>query len=191
MTAGSHSPNENGNATIDSAEVGCHKSNRDGIGAEVTVGDGSGPEYATVSTAAAIFPPATSVSFRAWGKKTLRKRIEIRWPSGIRQTLKDMPADQILQIDSLPPHPHHRNHDYRRTNAGFFPVLGDGLLFLRTPDWAQSSTTLIVVWLNFVRETIPPAAGLFAGVEATSPGATGSPSLSGESASAPSGLCWS
>ena len=32
------------------------------------------------------------------GKQTVQK-IEIRWPSGLRQTVKDVHADQILQID--------------------------------------------------------------------------------------------
>jgi enediyne biosynthesis protein E4 len=33
------------------------------------------------------------------GTETLAAAIEIRWPSGIRQTLKNVRADQILQVD--------------------------------------------------------------------------------------------
>jgi len=33
------------------------------------------------------------------GKEDVAMRIEIRWPSGITQILKDVKADQILQID--------------------------------------------------------------------------------------------
>jgi len=33
------------------------------------------------------------------GQEAVAQRIEVRWPSGIRQTLKDVPADQIFQID--------------------------------------------------------------------------------------------
>jgi len=33
------------------------------------------------------------------GKHTTVPKIEIRWPSGLRQTVKDVHADQILQID--------------------------------------------------------------------------------------------
>jgi len=29
----------------------------------------------------------------------LSQKIEVRWPSGLRQTVKDVHADQILQID--------------------------------------------------------------------------------------------
>jgi hypothetical protein len=40
------------------------------------------------------------------GQERVAQRIEIRWPSGIRQTLKGVSADQILQSDEPPHHPH-------------------------------------------------------------------------------------
>jgi hypothetical protein len=36
------------------------------------------------------------------GAESTAATIEIRWPSGILQTLKNIPADQILQIDEAP-----------------------------------------------------------------------------------------
>jgi hypothetical protein len=33
------------------------------------------------------------------GTETVASAIEIRWPSGIRQTLENVSADQILQVD--------------------------------------------------------------------------------------------
>jgi hypothetical protein len=33
------------------------------------------------------------------GEETKISSIEIRWPSGIRQVLKDVAADQLLKID--------------------------------------------------------------------------------------------
>jgi hypothetical protein len=33
------------------------------------------------------------------GNNTAVKEIEIRWPSGIRQVLRDQPVDQILKIE--------------------------------------------------------------------------------------------
>jgi len=33
------------------------------------------------------------------GTETVAETIEIRWPSGIRQTLKNVRTDQILQVD--------------------------------------------------------------------------------------------
>jgi hypothetical protein len=37
------------------------------------------------------------------GQESVAQRIEIRWPSGIRQTLKGVSADQILQIEPAAP----------------------------------------------------------------------------------------
>ena len=76
-----------------------HKSNRDAIGAEVTLVTGSGPQYATVSTASSYLSPSDKRVHFGLGQENVVQRIEIRWPSGIRQTLKGVPGDQILQID--------------------------------------------------------------------------------------------
>jgi hypothetical protein len=76
-----------------------HKSNRDAIGAEVTVLTASGPQYATVSTAGSYLSASDKRVHFGLGQQAVVQRIEIRWPSGIRQTLRDIPADQILQID--------------------------------------------------------------------------------------------
>ena len=76
-----------------------HTSNRDAIGAEVTLVTSSGSQYATVSTSASYLSASDKrVHFGVGQDRTIQK-IEIHWPSGIRQTLKDIPADQILQID--------------------------------------------------------------------------------------------
>jgi len=76
-----------------------HKSNRDAIGAEVSVVTASGPQYATVSTAGSYLSASDKRLHFGLGQQSVVQRIEIRWPSGIRQTLKDVSADQILQID--------------------------------------------------------------------------------------------
>jgi hypothetical protein len=76
-----------------------HKSNRDAIGAEVTLMTASGSQYATVSTASSYLSASDKRVHFGLGEEKIAQRIEIRWPSGIRQTLKDIPADQILQID--------------------------------------------------------------------------------------------
>jgi hypothetical protein len=76
-----------------------HKSNRDAIGAEVTVLTASGPQYAIVSTAGSYLSASDKRVHFGLGQQAVVQRIEIRWPSGIRQTLKDVSADQILQID--------------------------------------------------------------------------------------------
>ena len=75
------------------------KSNRDAIGAEVTLVTGSRSQYATVSTASSYLSASDKRVHFGLGQENVAQRIEIRWPSGIRQTLKDIPVDQILQID--------------------------------------------------------------------------------------------
>jgi hypothetical protein len=76
-----------------------HKSNRDAIGAEVTLVTSSGSQYATVSTASSYLSASDKRVHFGLGQENVAQKIEIRWPSGIRQTLKDIPADQIIQID--------------------------------------------------------------------------------------------
>jgi len=76
-----------------------HKSNRDAIGASVTLMTSSGSPYATVSTTSSYLSASDKrVHFGVGQEKTVQK-IEIRWPSGIMRTLKDISADQIFQID--------------------------------------------------------------------------------------------
>jgi enediyne biosynthesis protein E4 len=79
-----------------------HKSNRDAIGTSVTVATRSGSQYATVSTAGSYLSASDKrVHFGLGQEKTVDK-IEVRWLSGINQILKNIPADQILQIDEPP-----------------------------------------------------------------------------------------
>jgi len=88
-----------------------HKSNRDAIGAEVTLVTSSGSQYATVSTASSYLSASDKRVHFGLGQEIVAKRIEIRWPSGIRQTLKDVPADQILQIDEPDAPPRGQSHE--------------------------------------------------------------------------------
>ena len=76
-----------------------HKSNRDAIGAEVKVVTGSVSQYATVSTTGSYLSASDKRVHFGLGQNTVVERIEVRWPSGITQTLSSVPADQILQID--------------------------------------------------------------------------------------------
>ena len=76
-----------------------HTSNRDAIGAEVEIVTAAGSQFATVSTASSYLSASDKRVHFGLGKEGVASRIEIRWPSGIRQTVKDVAADQILQID--------------------------------------------------------------------------------------------
>ena len=76
-----------------------HKSNRDAIGAEVKVVTAKGPQFATVSTAGSYLSSSDKRVHFGLGSEPTAQSIEIRWPSGIQQTLKNVHADQILTID--------------------------------------------------------------------------------------------
>jgi hypothetical protein len=76
-----------------------HKSNRDAIGAEVKIVTKQGMQMATVSTAGSYLSSSDKrVHFGLGGEKTVLS-IEIRWPSGILQSIGNVAGDQILQID--------------------------------------------------------------------------------------------
>jgi hypothetical protein len=76
-----------------------HRSNRDAIGAEVKVTTFMGSQFATVTTAGSYLSSSDKRVHFGLGKETKASTIEIHWPSGIIQTLHDVRADQILQID--------------------------------------------------------------------------------------------
>ena len=75
-----------------------HKSNRDAIGAEVKVVTGKGSQWATVSTAGSYLSASDKRVHFGLGAETAAQTIEIRWPSGIRQTLRNVHGDQILRV---------------------------------------------------------------------------------------------
>jgi hypothetical protein len=80
-----------------------HSSNRDAIGAEVTLVTSTGAQYATVSITGSYLSSSDKRVHFGLGGESIAQRIEIRWPSGVRQTLKDVSGDQILQIDEPAP----------------------------------------------------------------------------------------
>ena len=78
-----------------------HKSNRDAIGAEVKIVAAKNSQVATVTTASSYLSSSDKRLHFGLGTASVAETIEIRWPSGIRQTIKNVPADQILQVDEL------------------------------------------------------------------------------------------
>jgi len=76
-----------------------HRSNRDAIGAEVMLTTGAGSQWTTVSTASSYLSSSDKRVHFGLGKESVAQKIEVRWPSGIRQTLRDIRADQVLQVD--------------------------------------------------------------------------------------------
>jgi hypothetical protein len=76
-----------------------HRSNRDGIGAEVRLVTSNGPQWITVTTASSYLSSSDKRVHFGLGSEASAEAIEIRWPSGIIQTLKKVRGDQILQVD--------------------------------------------------------------------------------------------
>jgi enediyne biosynthesis protein E4 len=80
-----------------------HKSNRDGIGAVVSVTSGGLTQYAMVSTASSYLSSSDKRVHFGLGSQENGKaapvQVEIRWPSGVRQKLNDVKPDRILTVE--------------------------------------------------------------------------------------------
>jgi hypothetical protein len=69
-------------------------SNRDGIGAMVRIGDQTNQMTSSVGYASSTL---FGVHFGA-GRLKVVPSVEIRWPSGVKQLLRDVPANQVLEV---------------------------------------------------------------------------------------------
>ncbi|MGO8759231.1 MAG: CRTAC1 family protein [Terracidiphilus sp.] len=76
-----------------------HKSNRDGIGAVIKIETSGGPQWYTVTTASSYLSSGDVRAHFGLGSDTQAKTVEIRWPSGIVQTLRDVNGGQYLRVD--------------------------------------------------------------------------------------------
>ena len=77
--------------------IGTH-SNRDGIGARIRVVAGDLYQVEEVRSGSSYLSQnALRVHF-GLGTRTRVDRVEIRWPSGIKQVLEDVAANQFLTI---------------------------------------------------------------------------------------------
>ena len=90
---------DNGNHWLLMKLVG-HKSNRDAIGARVKVTTPSGRTLYNHVTGSVGFLSTSDLRLHfGLGREAMATSIEIRWPAGTLQTLKDTPGDRILKID--------------------------------------------------------------------------------------------
>ena len=76
-----------------------HKSNRDGIGSEVKLTSSAGTQFATVTSTSSYLSSGDRRAHFGLGSTNVVDTLEIKWPSGIRQLLKNVRADQILDVD--------------------------------------------------------------------------------------------
>jgi enediyne biosynthesis protein E4 len=74
------------------------KSNRDGIGAKLVLTTPSGVRYSHVNTAVGYGGASDVRVHFGLGKDAAATKLEILWPSGIRQVLENVPADQVLTV---------------------------------------------------------------------------------------------
>src|SRR5579872_4682037 len=70
-----------------------HKSNRDGIGAQVKVVTHSGSQWGTVTTSSGYLSASDPRLHFGLGNDVAIERIEIRWPSGIQQIIQNPKVD--------------------------------------------------------------------------------------------------
>jgi hypothetical protein len=90
-----------GNHWIELALEGT-KSNRDGIGARIKVVAGGAAQYNQVSFAAGYASSSAGPSHFGLGASKTVDLVEIRWPSGITQELRNVAADRILKVKEPP-----------------------------------------------------------------------------------------
>jgi hypothetical protein len=74
------------------------KSNRDGIGARIKVVSGTTTQYNQVSFAAGYASSSAGPTHFGLGPNKTVDLVEIHWPSGTQQQLKNLPADQTLKL---------------------------------------------------------------------------------------------
>ena len=74
------------------------KSNRDAIGARIKVVSKGLTQYNHVTTAVGYASSSSGPVHFGLGKDAMADLVEIHWPSGVVQTLKDVPANQLLKV---------------------------------------------------------------------------------------------
>jgi hypothetical protein len=88
-----------GNSHWISLKLVGHASNRDGIGAVIKLTAGGQPQWVTATTSSGYLSSSDPRVHFGLGANARADSIEIQWPSGRSQVLKDVPADQILSVE--------------------------------------------------------------------------------------------
>jgi hypothetical protein len=76
-----------------------HKSNRDGIGALVKLTTAHGSQWVMATTSSGYLSASDPRVHFGLGDSPVADSIEIRWPSGIVQTLTNVKGDRQIQVD--------------------------------------------------------------------------------------------
>ena len=79
------------------------KSNRDGLGTKVKITTSLGTQYNHATTAVSYNSSSDKRVHFGLGSAGIVNAIELTWPSGIRQVLKNVKADQVLTVTETSP----------------------------------------------------------------------------------------
>ncbi len=74
------------------------KSNRDGIGARIKLVTKNGAQYNHMTSSVGYASSSYGPVHFGLGPENRADLVEIHWPSGIVQTLQDVPSDQVLKV---------------------------------------------------------------------------------------------
>lgn len=76
-----------------------HRSNRDGIGARIHVVTDSGEQWNHATTSVGYAGSSEREVHFGLGRSTVVRRLEVLWPSGARQELRDVAADRVVEVE--------------------------------------------------------------------------------------------
>ncbi|HVT97094.1 MAG TPA: CRTAC1 family protein [Acidobacteriaceae bacterium] len=76
-----------------------HRSNRDGIGAVIRIDTATGSQWVTVTTSSSYMSASDERAHFGLGRESTVQKVEIRWPSGIRQILTTVAGDRYIRVE--------------------------------------------------------------------------------------------
>ena len=76
-----------------------HRSNRDGIGARIHIVTDSGGQWNHATTSVGYAGSSEREVHFGLGRSTVARTLEVVWPSGARQELRDVAADRVLELE--------------------------------------------------------------------------------------------
>jgi hypothetical protein len=74
------------------------KSNRDGIGARVHIATAAGEQWNTATTTVGYASASDKIVFFGLGRNPSITKLDIAWPSGVKQTIENVKSDRYLTI---------------------------------------------------------------------------------------------
>jgi hypothetical protein len=74
------------------------KSNRDGMGARIKLVSKSGAQFNHMTTSVGYASSSDGPVHFGLGKDSVADLVEIRWPSGVVQALRDVAADRVVRV---------------------------------------------------------------------------------------------